>query len=110
MAPRSSWRLSAWKLAVTVLPSSRKPIPPQLLIQAVLTVVLNLADKQPQTAEQWTGRLTLMAQLADAIVVSFAFIGQVRGWMHGTFRDLIVCVVVGFWSPDRSTGLAVDAA
>ena len=65
-----------------------------LLIQAVHRVVLNLADMQPQTAEQRADRLSLMAQLAGAMVLSLAFIGQVRGWMHGTFGDVIVGVLV----------------
>lgn len=65
-----------------------------LLIQAVHKVVLNLAGKQPQTAEQWADRLSLRAQLAGAMVLSLAFIGQVRGWMHGMFRDVVVGVLV----------------
>jgi len=63
------------------------------LIQAVHRTVLNLADKQPQTAEQMADRLSLIAQLVGAVVIVLAFIGQVRGWMHGTFRDLILGVL-----------------
>jgi hypothetical protein len=79
-----------------------------LLIQAVHRRRLNMADRRPQTAEQWADRLSLMTQLADATVLSLASIGQVRGWMHGTFRDAVGVLVVS-WSPGQSTDLAVDA-
>ncbi len=64
------------------------------LIQAVHRLVLNLADKQPQTPEQMVDRISLIAQLAGTAVIVVAFIGQIRGWMHGTFRDVIVGVLV----------------
>jgi hypothetical protein len=65
-----------------------------LLVQAVHKVVLNLAAKQLQSAEQFADRLSLIAQLIGALVIALAFAGQVRGWMHGTFRDVIVGVIV----------------
>ena len=39
-------------------------------------------------------RLSLIAQLVGALVAALASIGQVRGWMHATFRDVIAGVLV----------------
>jgi hypothetical protein len=39
-------------------------------------------------------RLSLIAQLFGAVVVVLASIGQLRGWMHGMFRDFIGSVLV----------------
>ncbi len=58
-------------------------------VQAAHKVVLNLADKHPQTAEQSADRLSLIAQLIAAAVVALASVGTARGWMHGTFRDVV---------------------
>jgi len=65
-----------------------------IVIQAAHRVVLNLANRQPQSAEDVVDRLSLIAQLIGAVVVALASIGQVRGWMHGMFRDVIVSVLV----------------
>ena len=65
-----------------------------ILLQAAHKVVLNLANRQPQSAEQVADRLSLIAQLIGTVVAALAFIGQVRGWMHGMFRDVILGVLV----------------
>jgi len=65
-----------------------------MLMQAAHRVVLNLANRQLQSAEEVADRLSLIAQLIGALVAALAFTGQVRGWMHGTFRDLILAVLV----------------
>jgi hypothetical protein len=64
-----------------------------VVIQATHRVVLNLAER-PQSAEQLARRLSLLAQLLGAAVVALAAIGQLRGWMHGMFRDVIATVLV----------------
>jgi hypothetical protein len=33
--------------------------------------------------------------MTGTIIVALAYIGQVRGWMHGMFRDTIVSVLRG---------------
>ncbi len=65
-----------------------------MLMQAAHRVVLNLANRQLQSAEEVADRLSLIAQLIGPLVAALAFTGQVRGWMHGTFRDLILAVLV----------------
>jgi hypothetical protein len=65
-----------------------------MLIQAAHKVVLNMAGKPPQSAEQVVDRLSLVAQLTSAVVLTLASIGQARGWMHGMFRDIIDGVLV----------------
>ncbi len=65
-----------------------------MLVRAAHRVVLNLANRQLQSAEEVADRLSLIAQLIGALVAALAFTGQVRGWMHGTFRDLILAVLV----------------
>ena len=63
------------------------------IIQAVHRVVLNLADKHPQTADRMADRLGLIANLVVALVMALAFVGEVRGWMHGTFRVVVLGVL-----------------
>ena len=65
-----------------------------VVIQAAHRVVLNLASTQLQSAEEVVDRLSLIAQLIGAVVVVLASIGQVRGWMHGMFRDAIAGVLL----------------
>jgi ABC-type dipeptide/oligopeptide/nickel transport system permease component len=68
-----------------------------LVIKAAHRLVLNLGQKeQLQTAEQMADRLSLTAQLICTLVTALAFIGQARGWMHGTFRDVVLGVLVLF--------------
>lgn len=64
-----------------------------IVIQAAHRVILNLAER-PQSAEQLVQRLSLVAQLIGAVVAALAAIGQVRGWMHGMFRDVVMTVLV----------------
>jgi hypothetical protein len=65
-----------------------------IVIQTAHRVVLNLANRQLQSAEDVVDRLSLIAQLISAVVLTLASIGQVRGWMHGMFHDVIVSVMV----------------
>jgi hypothetical protein len=65
-----------------------------VVFQAADRDVQNLASKQPQSAEGVANRLSLTAQLIGAVVVLLASIGQMRGWMHGMFRDVIIGVPV----------------
>ncbi len=64
-----------------------------IVIQAAHRVVLNLAAKQPRSAEDVVNRLGLTAQLIAAVVVTLAAVGQLRGWMHGRFEDAIVGIM-----------------
>jgi hypothetical protein len=65
-----------------------------IVLQATHRMVLNLASSQVQSAEDAVNRLSLMAQLVGAVVVLLVCVGQLRGWMHGMFRDLIDGVLV----------------
>ena len=65
-----------------------------IVIQAGHRLVLHLANQQLRSAEDVADRLSLIAQLIGALVVAVATIGQVRGWMHGMFRDVVVGLVV----------------
>jgi hypothetical protein len=65
-----------------------------MVIQAAHRVVMNLADKQLQSAEELADRFSLIAQLIGALVLELVFLGQVRGTMHGTFRDATGGVIV----------------
>ena len=65
-----------------------------LVIQAAHRLILNLGNQQPRSAEEMADRLSLIAQLIGAVVFTVVAIGQVRGWMHGTFRDVILCLGV----------------
>jgi hypothetical protein len=57
--------------------------------QATHRLVLNIAKPQPRSAEDVVDRLSLVAQLIVAVVLAAASIGQVRGWMHGTYGNVI---------------------
>jgi len=61
-----------------------------IVIQAVHRLVLHLANQQLTSAEHIADRFSLTAQLFFALVVALAAIGQIRGWMHGMFRDVVL--------------------
>lgn len=67
-----------------------------LVVQATHRLVLNMADQRPWSAEHAADRLGLIAQLAGAIVVALLTIGQLRGSMHGLFRDVIAILVLAY--------------
>jgi hypothetical protein len=64
-----------------------------VVIQAAHKVVLNLANAQLKSAEQVVNRLGAIAQLFIAVVGALGSVGVTRGWMHGTFRDVITGVL-----------------
>lgn len=65
-----------------------------LVLQAGHRLVLNLANRQRLSAEETVDRLDLVAQLIAAVAVALAAIGTARGWMHGLFWGVMVCVLV----------------
>jgi len=70
-----------------------------IIVQATHRLVLVLAKAPLRSAEEAVDRLSLVAQLVGAVVLAAASIGQVRGWMHGTYgrvvRGLLVLYVIG---------------
>lgn len=85
-----------------------------LVAKFVHRLVLNLAGGQPQTAEDAANQLSQMAELAFMVATALGAIGQVRGWMHGTFRDLVLSIatlyVIGapaYWLGGKRRLLAV---
>ena len=85
-----------------------------VVIQAAHRFVLHLANQPLRSAEQVADRLSLIAQLIGALLMALAAIGQVRGWMHGMFRDVAVGLgvlyLVGalvYWSGGKRRLIAV---
>jgi hypothetical protein len=64
-----------------------------IVIRTAHRLVLNLADQRLRSAEQMADRLSLIAELIGALVVALAAVGQLRGWMHGMFRDVVAGVL-----------------
>ena len=65
-----------------------------IVIQAGHRLVLHAANQQLRSAEHVADRLSQIGQLIGALVVAVATIGQVRGWMHGMFRDVVGLVIL----------------
>ena len=59
------------------------------IIRDTHRLVLSLAKKQPQSAEEEVDRLGLLAQLIGSVVVAVATISAAEGWLRGSFRYLV---------------------
>ncbi|HYK31835.1 MAG TPA: hypothetical protein VEV63_07735 [Streptosporangiaceae bacterium] len=65
-----------------------------MVVRATHRLVLDMAKKQPRSAEEVVDRLSLVGQLIAAVAVAIAAIAQARGWMRGPVRDVVLGVLV----------------